>query len=420
MAVWGKWLRWDGALWVRDVKLSTFSLVRQHCRAESGACDDEDEASRLAGASTVLHTLRRLARYDPRHSATIEQWDANPWLLNTPGGVVDLQTGKMRATHATDYMTKATAIAPGGECPQWLSFLATTTKNDGEVIDYLQRACGYILTGSTQEHALFFIHGLGGNGKSVFLNTLTGIMGTYAAVASVDTFTASNTATHPADLAMLQGARLVTAQETEEGRAWAESRIKAITGGDPVTARFMRQDFFTYQPLFKLFIASNHKPGLRNVDDAMRRRLHLVPFDVKIPTEERDTELPEKLRVEWAGILKWMIHGCLEWQRIGLSAPSAVTSATAEYFQAEDSFGQWLSECAVIGKTYEATSSMLFASFSAWSHNAGEYVGSQKRFSQTLLSRGFAKKINGDGKTVFLGITAAIPQRSEPQKYQED
>src|SRR5262249_9400947 len=154
-------------------------------------------------------------------------------------------------------------------------------------------------------HALFFLHGLGANGKSVFLNTVSGILGDYHRAAPIETFTASRSDRHPTELAMLRGARLVTATETEEGRHWAEARIKALTGGDPISARFMHQDFFEFIPKFKLMIAGNHKPSLRSVDEAIRRRFNLVPFSVTIPAEERDETLAERLRTEWPGILDW-------------------------------------------------------------------------------------------------------------------
>jgi putative DNA primase/helicase len=186
---------------------------------------------------------------------------------------------------------------------------------------YLQRAVGYALTGLTQEHALFFAYGTGANGKSVLLSTAAGLLGDYHKTAPIETFTASNSDRHPTDLASLRGARLVTATETEEGRRWAEARIKQLTGGDTISARFMRQDFFEFAPSFKLFIAGNHKPSLRSVDEAIRRRFHLVPFAVTIPSEERDSDLAEKLKDEWPGILAWLIEGCLEWQTEGLRRP---------------------------------------------------------------------------------------------------
>jgi putative DNA primase/helicase len=232
-----------------------------------------------------------------------DQWDFDPWLLNTPAGVVDLRTGMIGPHNPNHYMTKITAVAPAGDCPLWHKILARITGGNTELQDFLMRVMGYCLTGITREHALFFGYGTGANGKGTFLNTMTAILAGYAAVAPMETFTATPTDRHPTDLAMLRGARLVTAQETEEGRRWAESRIKAMTGGDPISARFMRQDFFTFLPLFKLFIAGNHKPGLRGVDEAMRRRLNLIPFTVTISVADRDVQLADKLKPEMPGIL---------------------------------------------------------------------------------------------------------------------
>lgn len=298
----------------------------------------------------------------------------------------------------------------------WLSFLNKITAGDKELQSFLQRVAGYSLTGVTIEHALFFAYGTGANGKGTFLNTLTGIMGDYAAVATMETFTASQTDRHPTDLAMLRGARLVTAQETEEGRRWAESRIKALTGGDPITARFMRQDFFTYMPQFKLFMAGNHKPALRNVDEAMRRRLNLIPFAVKIPKNERDPVLADKLRAEWPGILQWMIDGCLAWQAEQLAPPSIVTEATDDYFEAEDAVGLWLAECCVSGPYRTEGSTALFKSWKQWADGTGEWPGSQRRFSQALEARGFRPKRLHGGKSAFEGLSLPIPpSRTEPE-----
>jgi putative DNA primase/helicase len=326
VATWGRWLMWDGSVWRFDETLRAFDLSRAICRQASIECNKPRISSVVASAKTVA-AVERLAKADRRHAATASQWDADAWLLNTPGGVVDLRTGKMRPHNPDDYMTKIVAVAPGGECPLWGQFMKRITGGDRELQDFLQRVAGYSLTGITREHALFFGYGTGANGKGTFLNTLTGILDGYAAIAPMETFTASQNDRHPTDLAMLRGARLVTAQETEEGRRWAESKIKALTGGDPITARFMRQDFFTFTPAFKLFIAGNHKPGIRGVDEAIRRRFHLVPFTITVPLKERDPELAEKLKAEWPGILAWAIQGCLEWQRIGLSPPKAVQSA---------------------------------------------------------------------------------------------
>ena len=253
-----------------------------------------------------------------------------------------------------------------------------------------------------------FGFGTGANGKGTFLNTLTGILKGYATVAPMETFTASPTDRHPTDLAMLRAARLVTAQETEEGRRWAESRIKVLTGGDPITARFMRQDFFTFTPQFKLFITGNHKPGLRGVDEAIRRRLNLVPFTITIPVAERDPELSEKLRAEWSGILQWMIDGCLDWQTGGLAPPAAVVRATEAYLQTEDALSNWIKErCKEV--EYGGTEcSRLYADWCVWARAAGEDPGSQKRFSQALEGKGYTKDPKARHAT-FNGIALDIP-----------
>jgi putative DNA primase/helicase len=271
------------------------------------------------------------------------------------------------------------------------------------MIDYIQRLFGYFLTGFIKEHALPFGWGPGANGKTTVMTAVVGTMGDYAKVAAMETFTESQGERHPTDLAMLRGARLVTAQETEEGHYWAESRIKALTGGDPITARFMRQDFFTYLPTFKVFIAGNHRPRLRNVDEAMARRIHMIPFNVVIPKKERDPDLPEKLKKEWPEILAWMIEGAVKWQKEGLRPPQAVLSATAEYFDEEDTVGRWLKECCVLNAQQRTTVADLWESWNAWGGENGEAQVSKKRFSQELVGRGFNRGLF-KGQRCFRGL----------------
>jgi putative DNA primase/helicase len=408
-AAFGRWSVWDGTVWRPDSTCYVFDLARRVCRTESSSCQNGRIAPRIASAVTIS-AVERLARADRRHAATIEQWDAEPWLLNTPGGVVDLRNGELRPALREDYMTKITAIAPGGQCPLWFSFLARITNGNQDLQRFLQRMCGYALTGVTREHALFFLYGTGANGKSVFLNTISGLMADYARTAPIETFIDSKSDHHPTDLAGLQGARLITAVETEDGRHWAESKLKALTGGDRIAARFMRQDYFEFTPQFKLVIAGNHKPGLRTVDEAIRRRFILVPFTVTIPAPERDLELGEKLRGEWGGILQWMIEGCLEWQSEGLQVPKAVRDATKDYLASEDLLSRWIEDCCVrlSGKWESATA--LFRNWRLWCMENQEDPGSQKRFSENLESHGFepkrTKKARGfNGIGLVTGVT---------------
>ena len=275
VAAWGRWLSWTGTHWKFDDTMKAFDLAREICRKAASECNKAKIASIIASAKTVA-AIERLAKADRRLAATVDQWDSDPWLFNTPTGVIDLRTGKSRPARPEDHITKIAGIGPSRDCPRFLQFLDTITAGDAELQGYLRRVLGYALTGLTREHALFFAYGTGANGKSVLLSTVSGIIGDYQKTAPVETFTASNSDRHPTDLAGLRERRLVTAVETEEGRRWAESRIKQLTGGDTVSARFMRQDFFDYMPQFKLLIAGNHKPSLRSVDEAIRRRFHLI------------------------------------------------------------------------------------------------------------------------------------------------
>jgi len=393
--MWGRWMVWNGDRWLRDETNMVLDVVRQSCRLvannvlgnpELDPGKRQRQADKIASYRTISN-VERLARTYRAVATHPDEWDRDLWALNTPGGVVNLRTGASRPHAPEDRFTKMTAVAPGGACPTWLQFLQRATGGDDKLIAFLKRMCGYALTGEVREHALFFVYGTGGNGKGTFLNTITHIMGDYQRVSGAETFTESPGDRHTTELARLQGARLVTAQETEEGKRWAESRIKALTGGDPITARFMRQDDFTFLPQFKLVIVGNHKPAFRSVDDAIKRRLHLIPFTTVIPAAEKDPLLADKLRAEAAGILAWMIEGCLEWERDGLMPPQIVKESTAEYLGAEDSLQQWIDECCDIGPGFES-SKALFYSWTKWCELSGEYVGTMKRLMAKLESRG--------------------------------
>ena len=409
VAAWGRWLVWDGHRWRTEDTLAATDLIRCVCRHAAVHADNPRIASKLATSGTV-GGVERLARADRRHAATTAEWDADPWLLNTPGGVVDLKTGRQRTHDRADRMTKITTATPSGDCPIWRQFLVEVTGGDADLQAYLQRMAGYTLTGSTQEHALFFLYGTGANGKSVYVNTLATILGDYAANAPMDTFMETRTDRHPTDMAGLRGARFVAAIETEQGRRWAESKVKNLTGGDKISARFMRQDFFEFFPQFKLVVAGNHKPAIRNIDEAMKRRLHLIPFTITVPPERRDKHLQQKLLAERDGILAWAVQGCLDWQRLGrLDPPQQVLEATEEYFEAEDALGRWLDERCVRESNAKSLAAELFNDWKQWADATGEFIGSQKRFSDLLIARGVEKWRNTVGLRGFRGIGLKSP-----------
>jgi putative DNA primase/helicase len=360
----GKWFVWDGKRWELDVRLVARERAKQTCRQAATQCNKPKMAKLIASARTIS-SVERLGQCDQRIVGIADQWDSDPWLPKLTGVLPDFA------------MTT----------PLWDAFLKRITDGDENLQGYLQRKTGYELTGVTREHALFFSYGTGANGKSTFMNAITACLGDYHQTAPIETFTVSNQDRHPTELARLRGARLVTAMETEEGRRWAESRIKSLTGDDLVAARFMRQDFFEYRPQFKLDIAGNHKPSLRSVDEAIRRRFNLIPFTVTIPEQERDPELGVKLQAELPGILAWAIQGCLIWQAEGLNPPATVTGATEAYLQAEDSISAWIEECCQRDVNAFAAKAELFRCWKAWAELAGEYVGSQKALTQKLEAR---------------------------------
>jgi putative DNA primase/helicase len=247
---------------------------------------------------------------------------------------------------------------------------------------------------------LVFIYGTGGNGKSAFVKVLTEIISGYAKVAAMDTFVATRNQRHLTELAMLKGARLVTASETEQNQRWSESRINQLTGNDSITANFMRQDHFTYVPQFKLLLIGNHMPKLGSVNEAARRRFNIVPFVHKPPVPDQALEV--KLREEYPAILRWMIEGCLDWQANGLLRPEIVTATTSEYFEEQDLLGQWIQAKCECGPGKKASASALYESFKEFAQANGEDWGSMTSFGSMLSQHGFEKKKSGG--MIYVGI----------------
>jgi putative DNA primase/helicase len=403
VAVSSQWMRWSDSRWETESTLAAFDESRKLCRNAGTAT-----AKTVAAVVALARSARTIA-------ATVDQWDRDPWSLNTDV-THDLRTGTARPPNPLDYLTKKTACdaaAAGTPHPLWDAFLKRITADDIELQRFLQRYIGYCCTGFTHEHVFIFAYGQGANGKGTFINTVSKIFGDYATVADMNTFLVTRNERHPTDLAKLRGARLVVAQETQKGRRWDETKIKALTGGDKITARFMRQDYFDFEPTFKLFIAGNHKPRLSTIDEAMKRRMLVVPFTVQIPPSERDLKLSEKLWNEREAILRWCIDGCLEWQRVGLTPPSSVRKTTDEYFEDQDNLGQWLEDCVnqdagIFG--FELTS-VLFTSWKAWCERQNLKPGSEKTFAEALRDKGFEKHRRDHGRG-FVGITLKGNDRS--------
>ena len=402
VAEWGTWMTWDGVVWRRENTLKVFDLARAVCREVAKAPVLEGKVK--VRASTVA-AVERLAQADRQFAVTADLWNSDPFQLNTPVGVIDLANGKTLVHTLVNFHTKVTGTYRAAKKPErWLNFLARVTNGDEQLQAYLQRVVGYCLTGSTQEHSLFFFYGTGANGKSVFTNTIAGILGDYSRATPVEVFCETRNEQHPCALAALQSVRLALTQETEKSSRWAESRLKQMTGGDKLTARYMHQNFFEFVPQFKVLVAGNHRPRLSAVDEAIKRRMHLVPWAVTIPPAERDPRLTEKLKAEWPAILEWAITGCLEWQKQGLNPPTAVSAATDEYLSNEDRIGLWIAERCLLSRNFTAGSSPAFHDYKAWCEGINEQPGSQRTFSQELSSREGIRVLHQRDGNSFSGI----------------
>ncbi|MBN8279062.1 MAG: hypothetical protein J0M16_00450 [Gammaproteobacteria bacterium] len=393
------WKQWTGSLWGDDKTLSVYTKIREFVRWRAQHETDSEKVKKDLKQAKTISAIERLLRSDPRYAATIDQWDRDPWQLNTPGGLVNLRTGSLGPSDREAYCTRITAVTPQGECPLWRRFLNDVTEGDQELIDFLQRLFGYALTGSVREHTLAFVYGSGGNGKGVLLGTLMGVFGTYAGTAPSEVFMESRNDRHPTELAHLKGHRLIISQEVDQGRRWNESRLKSLTGGDPITARKMRGDPFTFQPAFKLVVAGNHRPRLNSVDEAIRRRLLLIPFSVTVPASRRDPDLAEKLRAEWPGILNWCVAGCLDYLAQGLCPPDRVRAATDAYLKSQDVMGDWFEANLETGPDYWVSPTDLFSDWRSYMEKFNEGPGKQTEFAERLESRGyFKKKDNARGR----------------------
>ena len=396
--LWKQWLIWNGKQWEKDdigeIDRRAEATVRSIYAEAANQTDKErrfelmSHAKRSESANKVKALIDRGKN---RRPAAPDQFDKDMWLFNAQNGTVDLRTGELHPHNRDDLITKVSPASYDlkAQAPIWQKFLERVTNNDQDLIDFLQRAAGYGLTGDTSEHCLFFLHGDGRNGKSVFVEALEYIMGDYGSVARPELLAAKRQAdTIPNEIAALAGVRYVSTTETESGRRMAEAMLKQWTGGDTVSARFLHAEFFTFKPQFKIFLASNHKPIIRGQDTAIWERIYLIPFTVYIPPAERDKKLGWKLEQESDGILRWAVEGCLKWQQEGLRPPDAVKAATEEYKNEMDMLSEFLTDCCIIQGNAKVSNTKLWSEYMDWCKENGEkYPLSRRDFKKNLLKR---------------------------------
>jgi putative DNA primase/helicase len=410
---WG-WLAWDSTRWARD-ESAVFRHAKETVRAmyaEAAQLTDETDRKRLADHAirsenaARLDALLKLAETEKQVEARAADFDGEPLLLNCANGTLDLRTGRLYPHNAADRLTRITGTVydPAATCPTWGSFLARVLGGNDELIAFLQRAMGYSLTGDTAEQVLFFCYGTGANGKSTFLETVRAVLGEYSQQSEFSTFLARQNESVRNDIARMAGVRFVAAIEAGEGRRLNEPLIKTLTGGDTVTARFLFKDYFEFRPQFKLWLAANHKPIIRGTDNAIWRRIRLIPFTVTIPESERDSKLAAKLRAELPGILAWAVRGCLDWQRSGLGTPNEVRNATDSYRAEMDTLAAFIDERCFVGPAATVKKGDLYSAYKAWAEGNGEYVETSKTFGLRLAERGLSETRDGQGNRYWRGI----------------
>lgn len=394
----GCWHVWTGTHWKPEGSNLAFDWSRVMCRKVGLTKPEAKSAARALARASAANGVERFARADRTFAVTADCWDRSPWLIGTPGGTVDLRTGELHKASQSDGITKLAGAAPipletfdpASDCPCWMGFLKHATGGDAGVTRFLAQWAGYNLTGDTSEEALVFVHGPGGSGKSTWVNTLAAILGDYGTAVASETLTKRKHDAHPEEIARLQGVRMAYSSETEAGRSWAENRIKALTGGDMMTGRFMRQDTFEFKPQLKLTIVGNNRPSFDNLDGALRRRFNVLAFD-RVPAEP-DHGLKAALQRELPGILSWAISGCLDWQRHGLLRPDSMVRETDAYFAAEDVIGQWMEDRCIIGPDEIGKSSAMLADLNVYLRAIGRPARTANNFAEEMERRGYKKR----------------------------
>lgn len=403
-SAWNTWHYWSEEFqtWLKDERLQHMTLMRQLIRDNTETGDRLRRSPAIAGAA-------QLARSNEGVGMSSREWDSHAMHIGTKSGVVDLATGEYVPDSKRYLITLQTACeaAPESDCPIWKSVIADACAGHDGLDKYLQRIAGYALAGSDCEQQLFFAYGTGANSKGVVFNTMQKILGTYAHVANHDLLLASHTIRHPTDLAALRGKRFGVASELPQGAKWDEQRLKSITGGDMVSARVMRGDFFTFDLELTLVVFANHKPSFHSVDESVRRRVRLLPFSNTIPAHKRDKDLPKKLEQEWPAILRWMIEGCLMWQSEGLEPPICVIEASEEYMANEDVMGRFLDDNVIVDPYGWASRRQLWTRYKEWVQEEGSPGWRSEDFYSALDSRGF-KQAKRRGDRGFSGLKVEL------------
>jgi putative DNA primase/helicase len=436
-----QWYEWDGRRWSPDQSGAIWRWAKDTVRRLGHeAANTEDDRRRQAilrwalksEEKKVIAAMIELAWSEPGIPIMPDTLDADPWLLNTPSGTLDLTTGRLRPHRQDDLISKITGVPfdLGAECPRWeQTVLPEIFSGDREMVAYVKRALGYSLTGVIGEHALFLCHGTGRNGKNTVLDTVHSILGEYATVVNPRVLLTAGKNDHPAAIADLMGRRFVPTDEVDEGEELAESLVKRLTGNKTLKGRFMRQNPFEFPALFKLWMLANCKPEIHGQDEGIWSRIRVIPFEVFFPPEKRIKGLSDILVAEEGpGILRWMVDGCLEWQRIGLAEPAKVREATQGYRNEQDVIGDFIDQCCesfldhpTLRDQARVQAGVLYNRYAEWCKQNGEKtVLTNRRFASKITGRGY-KLSPSNGVHCRHGITLkTVKSEGSDEKSDDD
>lgn len=420
------WMVWDEKRWKTDDTEEASRLVSKALTSlydELPSIHDADEhkkaaawAFRCQASRTHLNSMA-MTKFQPEISVRGSDFDTDPWAMNVENGTIDLRTGRLRPHNPADNLTKLAPVVyePAAHSPLWESFLERFLPDVGSR-GFLKRYLGSCLTGDASDQALVILYGPGGNGKSTAMETVQRILGDYFVGTPFSTLTVDRSKGKSAtnDLAALSSARLVVASEPPEGVALETSTVKALTGGDTITCRFLYKEQFSYIPQFKVALVTNHRPQITEATHAIWRRVHLVPFSVKITEAERDETFKDRLWEERAGILRWLVDGCLEWQTEGLNPPPSVRSATEEYRREEDSFGAFLDERCDQNVNAVTKAAAILTAFNKWAKDNGLPLLNVKSLAGRLREKGLTN-FKSDGIACWRGLIIRPTQEDGQQ-----
>ena len=427
---WKRWLVWSGKYWQSaDTLTLVQARVKEALRGifqEAAECEDDNVARALsswAGISLMEPRVRaavELAKSEPGVAISPSQLDVDPWLINCDNGTLNLRSGELQPHCREDLITKVTKVEYDVEaqCPQWLGFLGEIMQGDQNLVEWLQKAWGYSLTGVCNERVVFFMYGRGRNGKSTCLETLRDILGDYAEVATPETLLSKRDNAIPNDIAALRGAHFVTASETDHDRRLAEATVKQLTGDDTIKARFLHAEFFNFKPTFKIWMATNYKPIIRGMDPGIWDRIRIVPFTYHVPEDRVDPDLRDKLLAEAPGIFRWLVEGCTRWQAERLGTPTQVADSTREYRNEMDVIGDFINERCVQGEKHSMAIGEIYPSYVEWCNESGERPLTKRGLLSRLEDRGYATEYRRALKFI-LGLKLQTMRFSVSAKVEE-